>query len=75
MLRVADLIPAAVAHRSIAPMAPKASEPTAVTSWFDGDAADVRIGADLGLDSRGLSVEQHAARVLVHLCGDFDQRA
>ena len=43
-------------------------------SWFDADAVngDTRISADLDPASRGLSVAQHAARVLQHLCGERD---
>jgi hypothetical protein len=46
-------------------------------SWFDPSAvgADTPIGADLDPASRGLSVEQHAARVLQHLCGEGDDGA
>ncbi len=46
-------------------------------SWFDAGAvsADTRISADLHPASRGLSVEQHAAQVLAHLCGERDEGA
>ncbi|HSB23434.1 MAG TPA: hypothetical protein VLE94_10035 [Burkholderiaceae bacterium] len=44
--------------------------------WFDagGTSADVVIGGDLALAARGLSVEQHASRVLMHLRDDGDRR-
>lgn len=45
--------------------------------WFDasGTPADVAIGGDLAPAARGLSVEQHASRVLMHLRDDGDRRA
>lgn len=47
---------------------------TSPASWFDPDTVngDTRISADLDPASRGLSVAQHAARVLQHLCGERD---
>jgi len=57
-----------------APVA-RSTNATSPAAWFDssGVGADTRISADLSLDSRGLSVEQHAARVLQHLCGERDE--
>jgi hypothetical protein len=56
--------------------APRASSAgaTSAASWFDPAtvSADVCISADLDPASRGLSVAQHAARVLQHLCGERD---
>ncbi len=50
---------------------------TSPSSWFDPTAvsADTRISADLSPASRGLSVEQHAAQVLSHLCGEPEDGA
>ena len=44
-------------------------------SWFDPTtiSADTQISADLSPASRGLTVEQHAAHVLQHLCGERDE--
>jgi hypothetical protein len=44
------------------------------SGWFDLDpaATDVRITGDVSLAVRGLSVEQHAQRVLAQLCGEPD---
>lgn len=45
--------------------------------WFDaggGSGTDVAIGGDLTPAARGLSVEQHANRVLTHLRDDGDRR-
>ena len=42
-------------------------------AWFGADAdGDLRIAGDVSPAARGLRVEQHAARVLVLLCGDAD---
>jgi hypothetical protein len=60
------------------PLAPTArsaaSSAASPASWFDPDTVngDTRISADLDPASRGLSVAQHAARVLQHLCGERD---
>jgi hypothetical protein len=41
------------------------------SSWFDDDAngAAIHLSSDPAPDARGLSVEQHANRVLAHLLG------
>jgi hypothetical protein len=78
MIRACDLMPQATAGLRPAP-APR--EPAGGTlnpsSWFDGDAmaAATRIGIELGFAGRGLSVAQHAERVLSHLCADPADRA
>lgn len=47
------------------------AERRTVASWFDaGDAG--RIVGDVSVASRGLSVEEHATRVLMHLRGERD---
>ena len=54
-----------------------AADRAPAASWFDGGlaAGDVRISADPAIGSRGLSVAQHAAQVLSHLCAEPDERA
>lgn len=77
MIRASDLMP--LAGAGLRPTAaPRESSATMnPSSWFDGDAlsADTRIGVELGFAGRGLSVAQHAERVLGHLCGDLADRA
>jgi hypothetical protein len=43
-------------------------------TWFDGpnERLNVCIGGEVSPSARGLTVEQHAARVLMHLCGERD---
>ena len=75
MIRASDLAAAASwARPATASQRADAQDPS---TWFDGAAAglDVRISGDLSLASRGLSVEQHAARVLMQLCGEPDASA
>lgn len=50
------------------------STPQDPTTWFDGPAEPLGlcIGGDVSPCARGLTVEQHAARVLQHLCGERD---
>ncbi|HEV8313958.1 MAG TPA: hypothetical protein VGQ23_12890 [Burkholderiaceae bacterium] len=73
MIRLSDVANAAAWTRPAAP-APRGGELNDPSSWFDGDAAgaEVRICGDLAPGSRGLSIEQHAARVLAFLCGERD---
>jgi hypothetical protein len=72
MIRASDLMP--LAGASLRPSAAPREGNGALNpaSWFDGDAlsADTCIGVALGAAGRGLSVAQHAERVLGHLCGD-----
>lgn len=42
------------------------------TSWFEIDAHGTTIAGDVGPSARGLSVDAHAERVLVHLLGERD---
>ncbi len=76
MIRAADLVPLGGAALRPAP-APRDAAALNPSSWFDGDgfSADTRIGVDLGFAGRGLSVAQHAGRVLAQLCGDPPERA
>ena len=71
MIRASDLTNAAVWARP-ATVSPRAgADARDASTWFDGDAAgDARISADLNPASRGLSVEQHATRILAQLCGE-----
>ncbi len=39
-------------------------------NWFDGATSSSPITAGLNPAARGLSAEQHASRVLAHLCGE-----
>jgi hypothetical protein len=56
--------------------APSTPTPSAAESLFDGAAAagDIRITADAGSGQRGLTVAEHAERVLSLLRGDGGQR-
>ena len=79
MINPSNLPPPLVALAGVTPQAPAARGANAASpaSWFDSThvPADARISADLDPASRGLSVEQHAARVLQHLCGERDEGA
>jgi hypothetical protein len=71
-MRVSDVAPMVLSPPTTA--APRSTNTLSPSSWFDDAAAcgELHIGVDLGAASRGLSVDQHAARVLMHLCGDRD---
>jgi hypothetical protein len=73
MIRAADLVASIVPQvaRTL-PAAPlRAGEPVRAATWWDdaGVTQGTTIVAGLGADARGLGVEQHAERVLVHLLG------
>lgn len=71
MIRISDLANAAAWSRPVS--TPSRVDTQDPSSWFTDDAAaDVRLCADPGPASRGLSVEQHAGRVLAALCGERD---
>jgi hypothetical protein len=72
MIRVSDL-PAPQWPRPAAATG-RAADAKDASSWFDVDAlgAGAAISGDLSLAARGLSVEQHAQRVLAQLCGEPD---
>lgn len=75
MIRVSDLVSQSPSLRSLSPLQPLgAAQALNPSSWFDGDGlnAGTRIGVALDSASRGLSVAQHAERVLSHLCGGGD---
>jgi hypothetical protein len=75
MIRLSDL-PHAAAWAQPSISSPRADVPDA-QAWFHGDAAvaPARVSGDLSPASRGLSVQQHAAQVLAHLCGEAGERA
>jgi hypothetical protein len=77
MIRASDFTP--LAALAIAPLSPlqdgRGAQTLNPSSWFDGDgfSADARIGVELDRACRGLSVAQHAERVLAQLFGEFDE--
>jgi hypothetical protein len=75
MIRANDLTStAALWSRPLPAVSPRADVRDAA-AWFDGAAAgsSTTICGDLSPDARGLSVEQHASRVLMHLRDDGDR--
>ncbi len=76
MIRVSDLLPLG-APRGLPSSPVRGVDAGTPSTWFDDDAvgAGARIAADLCAASRGLSVAQHAERILGHLRGDPDERA
>jgi hypothetical protein len=70
MIRAADLT--ATLDLRLTTVAPVwRAENRTVATWFDaGDAG--RIVGEVSLASRGLSVEEHTTRILMHLCGERD---
>ncbi len=66
MIRASDLTGTAVWTRATA--SSSRVEERDASSWFDDTAAEARIGGDVNVAVRGLSVEQHASLVLAHLC-------
>jgi len=77
MIRGSDLTPTAVwTGTAIAatPRAPLDARARDAAAFFRADAAPSsgRISGDVSPAARGLSVEQHAAAVLAHLCGESD---
>lgn len=76
MIRAADLMPLAGAALRPATTASGSAAALNPSSWFDGDglSAGTRIGVGLGTAGRGLSVAQHAERVLAQLCSDPPDR-
>ena len=75
MIRVSDLVQQSSALRSLSPLQPLGgAQALNPSSWFDGDglSAGARIGVELSSSCRGLSVAQHAERVLTPLCGEPD---
>jgi len=48
------------------------TEARTTSSWFEPLGGDVSISADVPISARGLSVEEHSERVLMHLRGERD---
>lgn len=77
MINPSDFAPL-IAHPALAPaVAPRsptagAAAATSPSAWFDAGAVsgETSISASLNPASRGLSVDQHAERVLGHLLGE-----
>lgn len=72
MIRASQVYPG-TAWTDARPAAPSpGSAPQDPTTWFDGHAEPLSlcIGGEVSPCARGLTVEQHAARVLQHLCGE-----
>ena len=66
---------AALWSRPTAP-APSRTDARDATTWLDaGGDAEVSIGGSVASAARGLTVEQHASRVLMYLREDADRRA
>jgi len=74
MIHLSEFVPRTA--RGISPVHPRGVDATNFAALFEGNplSADLRIGADLGVASRGLSVAQHAERVLRCLCEANDRR-
>jgi hypothetical protein len=72
MIRVADFSNAALWNRPS--LTAPGLEARGESGWFADDAsvAAAQVAGDLSFSVRGLSVEQHAQRVLAHLCGEPD---
>jgi hypothetical protein len=70
MIRLPDL--AQTAAWSWPSAAPPRAEAHDLSTWFQGGtcASGRPISSDLSAASRGLSVEQHAGRVMSHLLGE-----
>ena len=76
MIRANDLAnTAGLWARPLSPVSSRADARDA-SAWFDAGAAaaDVAIGGNLSQSARGLTVDQHAARVLMHLRDDAGDR-
>jgi len=73
MIRPSDLAGASSWLRPSA--TPPRTDTRDAAAFFDVDASasSTRISSDLCVAARGLSVEQHAARVLSHLCAESNE--
>lgn len=71
MIRASDLSGANASLWARPAVAPVRSEARDASAWF-GAATDIRVSGDLSATARGLSVDQHAAQVLAHLCAEPD---
>ena len=76
MIRANEFSNAAALWARALPAASSRGDARDTTSWFDAGSsgAEVAISCDVAPAARGLSVEQHASRVLMHLRDEGDQR-
>jgi len=74
MIRASDLSSAAQWARPLSTSTSRTDTRDAA-SWFDAAGAEAAIHADVNSAARGMSVEQHASRVLMHLFDDADRGA
>ena len=76
MIRASDLSGAA-AQWAARPLSTTTSRTDSrdAAHWFDAAVGEAAIHADVSAAGRGLSVEQHASRVLMHLFDDSDRGA
>lgn len=76
MIRANELANTATLWARPLPGMSQRSEARDASAWFDiAASSDIVISGDLAPSSRGLSVEQHASRVLMHLRDDGDRGA
>lgn len=76
MIRANELANAATLWARPLPAVSPRTDTRDASAWFDaGAGSDLAISGDLSPASRGLSVDQHASRVLMHLRDDADRRA
>jgi hypothetical protein len=73
MIRPSDLTSASAWLRPLA--TPPRADARDAPAFFDVDAltSPTRISSDLCTAARGLSVDQHAARVLSHMCAESNE--
>jgi hypothetical protein len=74
MIRAADLSTATAWVRPLSTSTSR-TDTRDSASWFDAAQSDAAIHADVSAAARGLSVEQHASRVLMHLFDDGERGA
>jgi len=76
MIRANELANSAALWARPLPVVASRAEARDAAAWFDGVATGSdTICGDLSPAARGLSVEQHASRVLMHLRHDGERRA
>jgi hypothetical protein len=74
MIRTTDIASAAT-QRLTTTVPVWTSETRSGAAWFELGAAEVPIAGDVCQRAKGLSVEQHCERVLMHLLGERDAPA
>ncbi len=72
MIRAFQVHPGTAAWNAPRPPGPSARSATQdPTTWFDhAEPVNLCIGGEVSPEARGLTVDQHAARVLMHLFGE-----